>query len=166
MIWGASEPCNWWTGMAYLGQRRTTKLWPAKHIAHIEALMRCIKGVTKKSAANLWHKKSQKCSNLCTKLSLVVVNLFGSFREGCRRIFRERESGLYFWASHDRRSPNPCGSSTLVQILNFLGNLREREFQRYESLEDLACGFLCDSECLSVNVGIVLKYYCWIKSDD
>ena len=96
MIWGASEPCNWWTGMAYLGQRRTTKLWPAKHIAHIEALMRCIKGVTKKSAANLWHKKSQKCSNLCAKLSLVVVNLFGSFREGCRRIFRERESGLYF----------------------------------------------------------------------
>ena len=54
--WGASEPCNWWTGMAYLGQRRTTKLWPAEHTAHIEALMRCIKGVTKKSAAQscLW----------------------------------------------------------------------------------------------------------------
>ena len=94
--WGASEPCNWWTGMAYLGQRRTTKLWPAERTAHIEALMRCIKGVTKKSAANLWHKR--------TKLSLMVVNLFGSFREGCRRIFSERGSGLYFWASLSCRS--------------------------------------------------------------
>ena len=46
----------------------------------------------------------EKRSNLRTKLSLMVVNLFGSFREGCWRIFSERGSGLYFWASLSCRS--------------------------------------------------------------
>ena len=100
-IWGASEQCNWWTGMAYLGQRRTTKLWPAEHIAHRgfdEAHQRCYEEKCCKPMAN-----GEKRSNLSTKLPLMVVNLFGSFREGCGRIF-QRGSGLYFWASLSCRS--------------------------------------------------------------
>ena len=104
------------------------------HTAHIEALMRCIKGVTKKSAA-------QSC--------LWWLWIFSDlFREGCWRIFSERGSGLYFWASLSCRS------------WIFLAIYVSESSSDMNSLEDMACGFLCDSEFLTANVCIVFTIIC------